>query len=372
MKVLALDTCLAACSVATCEDATVTAWRHETMRKGHAERIVPMVQEVMDEAGLAWSALDLMAVTVGPGSFTGVRVGLAAARGMAMVAGKPLAGVTVMEALARTVPQARLGGRLLLVALDARRGELYLQAFDAGQRPLQRPWLGNRLELEAPDGPCLVIGDGAAAFKGFAGCEIDATALLPDARDVAHLAAARHGAGGRELPRAMPAPIYLRDADARRPEDVAPVAIRREGPEAAPVLAELHRRAMADPWSAGFIAGLLAQEGTMAILARLRADEAPVGFALLRLVADEAELLSLGVVPERRREGIAQRLMAACYDRCRAGGIARLHLEVAEDNGVARQLYARCGYLAVGRRKGYYERDSGPPVDALTLARPVP
>lgn len=372
MKVLALDTCLASCSVALCEDGRILAWRCEAMRKGHAERIVPMAQEVMGQAAVAWDALDLIAVTVGPGSFTGVRVGLAAARGMALVSGKPLAGVTVMEALAWAVPAERRAGHLLLVALDARRGELYLQAFDKSGRPLQRPWLGNRLDLAAPAGPCLAIGDGAGAFAGMAGVTVDNAAVLPDARNIALLAAARYGPGGREVPSTMPAPIYLRDADARRPEDVAPVVLRREGAEAAPVLADLHLQAMEEPWSEPFLAQLLAQQGTVAILARMRADNRPVGFALLRCVADEAELLSLGVLPQHRREGIAQRLISACYDRCRTSGIARLHLEVAEDNGPARQLYARAGYLAVGRRKGYYDRQGQAPVDALTLARPVP
>jgi tRNA threonylcarbamoyladenosine biosynthesis protein TsaB len=371
MRVLALDTCLASCSAALVGDGEVLAWRAEAMRKGHAERIVPMVQQVMDEAGCAWGDLDLLAVTTGPGSFTGVRVGLAAARAIALVAGRPLAGIGVMEAMARAIAPQRLSGRGLVVALDARRGELYLQDFDSAGRALGGPRLADRLDLEAPAGPCLVAGDGAGAFAAFGDCEIDTAALLPDARAVAQLAAERHGTGGDPMPQAMPVPVYLREADARRPEDVAPVVLRREGPESAAVLAGLHLRCMDDPWSESFLGQLLAQDGAVAILARLRADDSPVGFALLRLVADEAELLSIGVVPEHRREGIAQRLVAACYDRCRAGAIVRLHLEVAEDNTAARRLYARAGYLPIGRRKGYYAREGGA-VDALTLARPVP
>lgn len=372
MRVLALDTCLASCSVALVENGAVTAFAAEPMRRGHAERIVPMVQEVMARAGRGFAEFDLMAVTTGPGSFTGVRVGLAAARAMAMAADKPLAGIGVLEALAHAVPAQRLDGRLLQVALDARRGELYLQSFAPDGTALTGPGLCNRLDLLAPAAPSLVVGDGAGAFAGLPGCTIDDAAMLPDARAVADLAARRHGPGGLTLPQTMPAPLYLREADARRPEDVAPVVLRREGPEAAAVLAEMHRLCMEDPWSEPFLARFLAQDGATAILARLRADEAPVGFALLRCVADEAELLSIGVLPERRREGIAQRLLSACYDRCRAGAITRLHLEVAEDNMAARQLYARAGYLPVGRRKAYYARKNADPVDALTLARTVP
>ncbi len=372
MRVLALDTCLASCSAALAEDGAAVAFAAEPMRRGHAERIVPMVQAVMARAGRGFADLDLMAVTVGPGSFTGVRVGLAAARAMAMVAGRPLAGIGVLEALAHAVPAERLQGQRLLVALDARRGELYLQDFDGGGRALGPARLGNRLDLVAPTEPCLVVGDGAGAFAGLANYTIDESVLLPDARAVAALAAQRYGPGGLALPAAMPAPVYLREADAKRPEDVAPVVLRREGAEAAGVLAALHLRCMDDPWSEAFLAQFLAQDGAVAILARLRGSDSPVGFALLRTVADEAELLSIGVLPERRREGIAQRLLAGCYDRCRAGAITRLHLEVAEDNTPARQLYARAGYLPVGRRKAYYARRDGDPVDALTLARDVP
>lgn len=372
MRVLALDTCLASCSAALVDDGVVLAWRQEPMRRGHAERIVPMVQDVMADAGADWRSLDLIAVTVGPGSFTGVRVGLAAARGFALVAGRPLAGVTTLEALAAEVQDRRLAGRALKVVLDARRGQLYVQDFLAPLQKAGPPVLADRLTVAQPQGPCLVIGDGAGALADTVGIETDDTALLPDARAVALCAARRHAQGGVALPATMPEPIYLRAADARRPEDVAPVILRREGCEAAPALADLHRRCMDDPWSEAFIDRLLGQDGSVAVLARLRENEVAVGFALLRCVADEAELLSLGVVPEQRRAGIAGRLIAACYDRCRTLGLTRIHLEVAEDNLAARQLYARAGYRPVGRRKAYYERECAAPVDALTLARDVP
>lgn len=372
MRVLALDTCLGACSAALRDGRRTLAARHEVMRKGHAERIVPMVQEVMAEAGLAWRELDLLAVTTGPGSFTGVRVGLAAARGLALAAGRPLAGVTVMEALAEAVPPHRLAGRPLIVALDARRGELYVQTFDAARRPLDRPRLVDRMALTPPAAPCLVVGDGAAGFDGHPGIETDPAPLLPDARHVAALAARRHGRGGEAMPTHMPAPVYLREADARRPEDVAPVVLGRAGVQDAAMLAALHGRCFDEPWSADFIARLLESKGGIAIVARLREGDAPVGFALLRTVADEAELLSLGVVPERRRAGIARRLVAACFDRCRIAGVRRLHLEVAEDNRAARRLYARASFLPAGRRKAYYARACGPAADALTLARELP
>ncbi|MCH7931874.1 MAG: tRNA (adenosine(37)-N6)-threonylcarbamoyltransferase complex dimerization subunit type 1 TsaB, partial [Proteobacteria bacterium] len=94
MNVLALDTATAACSVALWSDGTVLAQRFATMARGHAEALMPMVEAVMAEAGLAFADLDLVATTVGPGTFTGLRVGLAAARGLALAGGLPIVGVT--------------------------------------------------------------------------------------------------------------------------------------------------------------------------------------------------------------------------------------------------------------------------------------
>lgn len=98
--VLALDTTLDACSVAVAHGGIVRALRSETMNRGQAERLAPMAREAMEEAGLAFSELDRIAVTNGPGSFTGVRVGLSFARALALALGKPCLGVPTLEALA--------------------------------------------------------------------------------------------------------------------------------------------------------------------------------------------------------------------------------------------------------------------------------
>ena len=100
MRILAFDTATSACSAALWEDGRVGARRFETMTRGHAEALVPMIADVMDEAGTNFPRLDLIAVTVGPGAFTGLRIGLAAARGMALAAAVPcLGGLTDDEAL---------------------------------------------------------------------------------------------------------------------------------------------------------------------------------------------------------------------------------------------------------------------------------
>ena len=132
MIVLGLDTCLNACSVAVLDDERVVASAREVMARGHQEQLAPMAQAVMARAGLAFADLDRIAATVGPGSFTGLRVGVAFAKGLALALGKPTVGIGTLEALAAQAPG------LVFPAIDARRGQLYLQAFEDG-RALMAP-----------------------------------------------------------------------------------------------------------------------------------------------------------------------------------------------------------------------------------------
>ena len=106
---------------------------------GQAEALLPLVDDAMHEAGLRPSALDFIAVTTGPGSFTGIRVGIAAARGIALAAGLPLIGVGSFAAVAHIVPSAAVASGCLLVALETRRPDLYVQLFDSARRPLGEP-----------------------------------------------------------------------------------------------------------------------------------------------------------------------------------------------------------------------------------------
>src|SRR6266403_490713 len=127
MIVLGLDTCLSSCSVAVLDGERVVASAREVMARGHQERLAPMARSVMAEAGLAFDRLERIAVTVGPGSFTGLRVGIAFAKGLALALDLPAVGIGTLEALA-----AETEG-LVFPAIDARRGQLYLQAFEDGR-----------------------------------------------------------------------------------------------------------------------------------------------------------------------------------------------------------------------------------------------
>jgi ribosomal-protein-alanine N-acetyltransferase len=136
-------------------------------------------------------------------------------------------------------------------------------------------------------------------------------------------------------------------------------------------LARLHARCFPEEsWNAAALAGLLAMPGASA---RLAEDEtgAPLGLLFALVVAEEAEILTLGVDPDRRREGIARALLGDLFARACREGARRLVLEVAADNAAALSLYESQGFLPIGERRNYYRRLGGATVDAWLLQRPL-
>ena len=129
MRILAIDTALEACSVVLMDGDHVVAREQQTMARGHAEALMPMIARLRDNAALDFATLDRIAVTVGPGSFTGLRVGIAAARGIGLAAGKPVVGVTTLAAFAAPLIAAN-ASKPVVAAIDARHDHVFLQAFD--------------------------------------------------------------------------------------------------------------------------------------------------------------------------------------------------------------------------------------------------
>ncbi len=187
------------------------------MRRGQSEQLVPMCQAVMRRAGLAWSALDCIAVTRGPGGFTGVRIGLAAAEGLALAWDLPVIGVSGFVATAASVPPDERIGRHLVVLIDAKRAEVYAQFFDEAAKPLSEPALLSEAALLSalPQGPLLLAGDAACAwFERLGGASSRAVLSRASAR-LSASQVARVAAGLPKPARPWPrvAPLYLREAD---------------------------------------------------------------------------------------------------------------------------------------------------------------
>jgi tRNA threonylcarbamoyl adenosine modification protein YeaZ len=220
MNILALDTSMGACSAALItrdgDERRVFA-RAERMARGHAEALMPMVDDIMRESGVAFGALDLIAATTGPGSFTGVRIAISAARGLALVTAAKLFGSDSLTVMAREAHDLSVtGGAPFAVAVDARRGMLYLGLYDAAARRRDGPL------LIAPDDAAnllprdlrTAVGSGAARLADAAGASGHRVAarladLEPNAASLAALAE-ESGETASTL-----RPLYLRPPDAR-------------------------------------------------------------------------------------------------------------------------------------------------------------
>jgi tRNA threonylcarbamoyladenosine biosynthesis protein TsaB len=140
MLILAIDTALDACAagVLDTDAGKMIAQESQAMKRGHAEALMPLIARVMEASGIAFTALDRIAVTTGPGSFTGLRVGLSAARGIALAADKPVVGLTTLTAYAAPVVSQGLE-QPVISAIDARHDHVYFQAVAGDGSPLIRP-----------------------------------------------------------------------------------------------------------------------------------------------------------------------------------------------------------------------------------------
>jgi len=199
VPMLAFDTSAAHCAAALLIGDRLIL-RHEAMAKGQAERLMALLEEILDEGDLVWRDLAALAVGTGPGNFTGVRIAVAAARGLALGLGIPAVGVTALEARAYGLP------RPLTVVEDARRGEVYVQHF-------------------GPDGPGparIEVADAwiAGPSTGSAAGPAALAAAMPLVEAIARI-----GADRARSPQPRPAPFYLRGADAAVPSDPPPVIL---------------------------------------------------------------------------------------------------------------------------------------------------
>jgi tRNA threonylcarbamoyladenosine biosynthesis protein TsaB len=217
---LALDAGGVMCSAAVAvDDILACAERCESPR-GQAEILLPMADRVLSEAGLSPAALDLLAVTVGPGSFTGIRIGLAAARGIAVATGARLIGVTSFHAVA--VSAAR-HDQWLLVALESRREDVYVQLFDPWHRPLGEPAamcpqiLADAVNAAIGTLPLMIAGDAAQRAAASLSRRTGITVLQDSAPDAVGAlgAALRHLRLGEGTGTAKP--FYLRPAGVTPP-----------------------------------------------------------------------------------------------------------------------------------------------------------
>lgn len=216
MKILAVDTALGACSVAVLDGAKVLAHRFVAMERGHAEALAPMVEDIVRASGVGFADIDRLAVTTGPGTFTGQRVGLAFMRGLRVALKKPLTGITTLEAMCAAAME-EAGTDYAAAIHDARRGEAYLGVTSKADvliapEVLSLEEVAARIAKVIPQGASLALAGTAAERIGENLKEGRVTAIRqPDALWVARLALVA------PAPSEAPHPLYLRAPDAKLP-----------------------------------------------------------------------------------------------------------------------------------------------------------
>ncbi|MBT5185620.1 MAG: tRNA (adenosine(37)-N6)-threonylcarbamoyltransferase complex dimerization subunit type 1 TsaB [Kordiimonadaceae bacterium] len=219
--IIAIDTTLGACSTALLKNGDVLNHMKEVRARGHVERLIPMIDETCKAVGVSQSQFDYIAVTIGPGTFAGVRIGLSAAKGMALALNIPLIPVTTLESIAYQYMEDNKGYLgSFAVAIDARRGEIYMQKFkmaDNALNPVTEAMAVPLLQINVDDVD-LIIGSGAELIKGFVdggSFSINENYQYPDASSFGKLAASKieQATFSDDV-----SPLYLRAPDAIKPK----------------------------------------------------------------------------------------------------------------------------------------------------------
>ena len=350
---------MAACSVCVYDAGRglVLASRHEFMDRGQAEALAPMVQETMASAGVAFKDLARIAVTTGPGTFTGVRIGLAMARGLGVALSIPITGINSLAAIACN---ETAGDLPIVVAVDARASEIYFASYDASGHELIAPVIVALTDAHKllPTHPVKMLGTAADLL-------LDKKHVRGNAGDLPIAANFVKLAESIPIATVPPEPLYLRPPDVKA--QAAKISFSTVGPAAAKLLAELHGESFETRWSETDFYEMLAVPGTSAILVSNQNN--PMGFVLFRKAADEAEIITICTRPAFRQKGHGKLLMQHLESVLKNEGAKSLFIEVAVSNHAALALYASDGFEKAGARKNYYERGDGNREDALIMRK---
>ena len=349
------------------------------MLRGHAEALMPLIRRIMDEAGTAFRNIDRVVVTTGPGSFTGLRVGIAAARGIALAINKPAVGLSTLSAYA--APYLADDEKApVVVAIDARHSHVYLQVFAAGGRTVTGPRLAplNEAVRATAAAPARIVGS-AAQLVADGLAVTDAQPLRVDAGG-----APDYRLGGADGRRAAGRPVAAKTAISARPRCAAAKCRATAAPmmrfiarlfgRSAPTLSEarpndaaaisaLHTASFQRGWGEDEVYRLLIEKTVVAH--RAMSGTTMIGFILSRMAAGEAEILSVAIAQRQRGRGFARPLLDLHLRRLAGLGTRAVFLEVDENNAPARALYRRAGFRDVGRRRSYYQSGAS----ALVLRR---
>lgn len=375
MKILALDTSGLVASAAILEDDRLIAEYTINNKMTHSQTLMPMINEIAGRTSLDLSTVDAIALAAGPGSFTGLRIGSATAKGLGLVLNKPLIEVPTLAALAYNLYGTEA---LICPIMDARRGQVYngLYRFRGGhlitvcdQRAIAMETLIGELNAMAGDERILFLGDGVPVFRDKLLAQLKAVCEFAPAHVNRQRAASVAALGltllaeGQMTDPASHTPVYLRRSQAERERDDASLVIRPV--TEADIGAILKLEASSDSsegWTESSLRTYLARQDTCFLAAER--DGRFAGYVGLLMIPEDGDVLNITVDPALRRLGIGERLMASASEAALRAGVTALHLEVREGNTAALGLYDKLGFVRDGLRRHYYH---DPEENAVTM-----
>ena len=390
MKVLAIESSGLTASVAVVEETRTVAEYTVDYKKTHSQTLLPMIDEVVRMTDLELAEIDAIAVSGGPGSFTGLRIGSATAKGLGLALDKPLIHVPTVDGLAYQVYGCR---DIICPIMDARRNQVYtgIYTFSAsagkkeGTREVDPVFQVLRMQMAIAvedlirrlnnyNRPVVFLGDGVPVYREMlsAGLKVPysfAPSYMNRQRAaVVGALGIRYYKAGKYETAMEHQPEYLRQSQAEREraqrEKTAKLVIRELKAEDAAAAAEIEYQSFPDPWSQNGILDTVSNPSTVCLLAE-KAGKA-VGYLFAYRAGDEAEIARIAVAGEQKRQGVGKSLMRTLEEIGKKKQIRRLLLDVRKSNREARAFYEKMAFQEDGIRRGFYQ---DPPEDAVLMSR---
>lgn len=390
MRVLAIDSSGLSATVAVVEDTQTVAEYTINYKKTHSQTLLPMIDEVVKMTELDLNTIDAIAVAGGPGSFTGLRIGSATAKGLGFALNKPLIHVPTVDGLAYNVYGCE---DIICPIMDARRNQVYTGIYTfskkAGtkegsnlvepvfqvikmQMAVSIEELAERLNRYRR--PVVFLGDGVPVYENILAEKLTvpysfAPAYMNRQRAavVGTLGIQYYKAGKFETAEEH-RPDYLRVSQAEREraqrEKEAEIIVRELKVEDSAAVAEMEQQIFSDPWSEKSVMETVQQKQSVCFAAEKAGHI--LGYLLVYHAADEAEIARIAVQKEARRQGAAGKLMQALEHYCEEHKMEKLLLDVRESNEAARSFYTKNGFVEDGIRQGFY---TNPSEDAVLMSR---
>lgn len=390
MRVLAIDSSGLTATVAVVEDTQTVAEYTINYKKTHSQTLLPMIDEVVKMTELDLNTIDAIAVAGGPGSFTGLRIGSATAKGLGFALNKPLIHVPTVDGLAYNVYGCE---DIICPIMDARRNQVYTGIYTfskkAGtkegsnlvepvfqvikmQMAVSIEELAERLNRYRR--PVVFLGDGVPVYENILAEKLTvpysfAPAYMNRQRAavVGTLGIQYYKAGKFETAEEH-RPDYLRVSQAEREraqrEKEAEIIVRELKVEDSAAVAEMEQQIFSDPWSEKSVMETVQQKRSVCFAAEKAGHI--LGYLLVYHAADEAEIARIAVQKEARRQGAAGKLMQALEHYCEEHKMEKLLLDVRESNEAARSFYTKNGFVEDGIRQGFY---TNPSEDAVLMSR---